>query len=77
MAQEVRARLERIRSVRQIAEKLLVAESTLYEWCETGYIPHIRVGRLIRFDEGAIEKWLEQRACPSRQRRRIEVEISE
>jgi excisionase family DNA binding protein len=75
MREAARVKLERILTLRHISQKLLVAESTVYDWVQAGYIPHIRVGRLIRFDEGAIDRWLRQLSHPGRQRRRLEVEV--
>ena len=61
--------------VKTIANKLRLSTATVCEWAEDGYVPHTRVGRLLRFDEAEILKWLKKRAHPGRTRRRIEVEI--
>ena len=42
-----------------LAERLLVKRSTLYAWVEQGTIPHLRLGRLLRFDPDEIEVWLQ------------------
>jgi excisionase family DNA binding protein len=60
--------------VKTIANKLRLSTATIYEWAEEGYIPHTRVGRLLRFDEEEILKWLKKRAHPGRTTRRIETE---
>jgi len=51
----------------QIAEKLNVQTSTIYEWARMDYIPHIRLGTgkkkpCLRFSVADIEKWLKDRA---------------
>ena len=42
-----------------LAERLLVKRSTLYAWAEEGMIPHVKLGRLLRFDPDEIEAWLQ------------------
>ena len=51
----------------EVAEKLNVQTSTIYEWARMNYIPHIHLGTgkkkpCIRFSVADIEKWLEDRA---------------
>ena len=33
-----------------LAERLRIKRSTLYAWAEQGTIPHLKLGRLLRFD---------------------------
>jgi excisionase family DNA binding protein len=42
-----------------LAERLQIKRSTLYAWTEQGSIPHLKLGRLIRFDPDEIEAWLQ------------------
>jgi excisionase family DNA binding protein len=44
----------------QVAEVLGVKLSTIYQWTHEGYIPHVKIGRLVRFDLRVIERWLEK-----------------
>lgn len=41
-----------------LAGRLQVRRSTLYAWAERGSIPHLKLGRLLRFDPDEIETWL-------------------
>jgi excisionase family DNA binding protein len=58
-----------------LAERLRIKRSTLYAWAEQGTIPHVKLGRLLRFDPDEIEAWLQnhrregipQPASPPRQ----------
>jgi excisionase family DNA binding protein len=45
-------------NVKKVSEWLLVKPSTLYVWAEQGTIPHLKLGRLLRFDSDEIEVWL-------------------
>ena len=42
-----------------LAERLRIKRSTLYAWAEQGTIPHLKLGRLLRFDPDDIEAWLQ------------------
>ena len=42
-----------------LAERLGIKRSTLYAWAEQGTIPHLKLGRLLRFDPDEIEVWLQ------------------
>lgn len=42
-----------------LAERLRIKRSTLYAWAEQGTIPHLKLGRLLRFDPDEIEAWLQ------------------
>ncbi len=46
-------------NIAALAERLLVKRSTLYTWAEQGMIPHLKLGRLLRFDPDEIEAWLQ------------------
>lgn len=46
----------------QVAEWLNVKESTIRKWTHYGFIPHVKLGRCVRFQESEIEKWLRERA---------------
>lgn len=37
---------------------LRVQEATVLEWCRRGELPHIRLGRSIRFSEPELERWI-------------------
>ena len=46
-------------NIAALADRLLVKRSTLYAWAEQGMIPHVKLGRLLRFDPDEIEAWLQ------------------
>jgi excisionase family DNA binding protein len=60
---------EALWDVRQVAERLRVARSTIYDWVITGYIPHVRLGTAVRFRPSDIEAWVQSQANPGRQQR--------
>jgi excisionase family DNA binding protein len=51
----------------QIAEAIGCADSTIYLWVQQGYIPHVRLGRCVRFSLREVQEWLAQAAKPGPQ----------
>ena len=45
----------------EAAEFLGISKNTLYEWIIQKKIPHIKVGRLVKFKREDLEAWLERR----------------
>jgi excisionase family DNA binding protein len=51
---------------KEVAEWLNMKESTIRKWTHYGFIPHIKIGRCVRFQERDIEKWLQERTVKGR-----------
>ncbi|MDZ4180414.1 MAG: helix-turn-helix domain-containing protein [Coriobacteriia bacterium] len=49
----------RLLDVRELAAILAVPESWVYQRTADGSIPHVRVGRYVRFDLARVMRWLE------------------
>lgn len=45
-------------TVKDVSAWLQVKPATVYGWAEQGTIPHLKLGRLLRFDPDEIEAWL-------------------
>lgn len=54
--------------VRQAARLLGIQVSTLYAWTEQQRIPHVRLGRALRFDLRVLEQWVQQNSIAPRNR---------
>lgn len=50
--------MEKLLTPQQVAEMLGVKLTTIYKWSHLEQIPHIKVGRLLRFRSEMIENWL-------------------
>ncbi len=57
----------------EVAMLLGVKLSTIYQWTHQGFIPHVKIGRFVRFNETAVVKWVEKRANPGMLTRRVDV----
>jgi excisionase family DNA binding protein len=58
--------MDRLLTPKQLGEKLQVKLSTVYKWVHYGYVPHIKLGDLTRFDESSVESWVKQRSKKGR-----------
>lgn len=45
--------------VKEIAEVLDVSTQRVYEMARQNIIPHVRLGRVVKFDPERIEQWIE------------------
>jgi len=65
--------MDKLLTVEEIAQVLHVKQSTIYNWTHLGFIPHIKLGKLLRFREDEIFKWLKCRSQPGRKRIKIDL----
>lgn len=42
-----------------LSEKMKVSRQTVWKWRKLG-MPHIKIGRSVRFEENAVKEWLEK-----------------
>jgi len=61
--------MDKLLTPQEIADCLGVKPSTIYQWTHQGFIPHIKLGRLLRFKEKDVGIWLEKRTAQGRIRR--------
>ena len=55
--------MERLLNIDEVSKLLGVEVSTIYSWTSKKKIPFIRLsGKLVRFRESEIQKWLEERS---------------
>ncbi len=68
-------RTNRLLTVDEVACRLQVKPRTVYHWVHERYIPSIKLGSLIRFDQTSITTWVRKRETAGRITRRLEVDI--
>ena len=56
----------RLWGVEEMAIFLGIARTTLYAMVSQKRVPHIKVGRLVKFDPKSIEGWLKQHSVEER-----------
>ena len=69
------SRLRRLLTVDEVASQLQVKPRTVYHWVHERYIPSIKLGALIRFDQASVATWVKKRETAGRISRRLEVDI--
>ena len=65
--------MDKLLTVEEIADVLNVKQSTIYNWTHLGFIPHIKIGKLLRFNEDDVLKWLNKKSIPGRKNRKIDT----
>ncbi|MDE2039214.1 MAG: helix-turn-helix domain-containing protein [Elusimicrobia bacterium] len=67
--------IDRLLTVDEVAGWLQVKPRTIYQWVHENYIPVIKLGVLVRFDQASIVTWLKKREAPGRAVKRLEVNV--
>ena len=65
--------MEKLLTAPEIAEHLGVRTSTIYQWTHQEFIPHIKLGKLVRFRECDVVRWLEERTSIGRKARKVDA----
>jgi excisionase family DNA binding protein len=51
---------DRLLRAEDVAERLQLTTDRIYSLCRSRAIPHVRLGRTVRFRSEAIDRWLEE-----------------
>lgn len=58
--------MENLLTIKQAGEKIGLSVSTLYKYVERKEIPHVKVGRNVRFRIDLLENWINNRTIQGR-----------
>ncbi len=75
MSADAGRKVDRLLTVDEVAAWLQVKPRTIYQWVHEGYIPVIKLGSLVRFDQASITAWVKKRETQGRASKRLEVDI--
>ncbi|MBU0634462.1 MAG: helix-turn-helix domain-containing protein [Candidatus Omnitrophica bacterium] len=53
--------MEKLLTVDQLSDILQVSRRTIYDWTHTGFVPHYKLPKGVRFKIVEIEQWLQKR----------------
>lgn len=60
-------------TIKQLSELLQIPKTTIYQYVHEDYIPYVKVGGHLRFNQRTIEIWLAKRTHVGRRTRRVEI----
>jgi excisionase family DNA binding protein len=49
---------DKLLTIEEVAERIRTSISWVYKKCRARFIPHIRIGGLVRVREKALDKWI-------------------
>lgn len=67
--------MESLLTPQQVADKLGVKLGTIYQWTHMEFIPHVKLGRFLRFREKDLEQWVQSKARRGRRTYRVNVAL--
>jgi len=65
--------MNKLLTPQEVADLLSVRQSTIYQWTHQGYIPHVKLGKFVRFNQDKVMEWVERRSNTGRINKRIFV----
>jgi excisionase family DNA binding protein len=57
----------------EVAQLLQIQLCTVYQWTHKKFIPHVKLGRTVRFRRAVLLDWIEKRSVKGRTNQRIQV----
>jgi len=67
--------VESLVDIKRLAEILGVRPATIYGWVHDGYVPHYKLGALVRFSLEDVKQWLKDKRRAGRKERTPEIEV--
>ena len=64
--------MEKLLTIQQLSELIQVRPKTIYQWTHTGFIPHYKLPKGVRFRPFEIDIWLKKRQRKGRGRYRVD-----
>lgn len=52
--------MERLLTAKQVSELIEVKPSTVYQWVHAGLIPHVKLGKSVRFKKDELFRWIDK-----------------
>ena len=65
--------MDKLLNAKEVANLIGVKPSTIYQWTHQGFIPHVKVGKLVRFNVDSVMKWLSEKESVGRKNRKHHV----
>ena len=67
--------MEKLLTVDNLCNLLQVKKGLVYKWVHYGFVPHIKIGGILRFKESQIEKWVNNREKKGRRKYKTDIKV--
>ena len=67
--------MTRLMTAKQVSDLLQIKISTVYSWTHINFIPHVKLGRAVRFDPEKIERWVRMKERKGRLKQRLYIAL--
>lgn len=68
-----RVMMDSLLTAKDLSRKLKISKATIYRWVNLGYIPHLKLGGALRFNEKSVMKWMEKRESAGRKQLSVDI----
>ena len=58
-------------TLEELCAWLKVKPATVYDWVHIGFIPYVKLGRLLRFEKATIAAWITERTRAGRATKKV------
>ncbi len=65
--------MEKLLTLSQVCDLLQVSPALVYKWVHYGFMPYIKIGRLLRFKESELNIWLNKRLRKERSAYKVKL----
>ena len=65
--------MERLLTIRQLSDSIQISPKTIYQWTHTGFIPHYKLPKGVRFRKRDVESWLNSKHRKGRDKLKISL----
>ena len=67
--------MEKLLTINDLSNLLQVSKRTIYQWTHTGFIPHYKLPRGVRFRPSEVEKWIQKRKKKGRASYKLDIPL--
>ena len=66
--------MEKYLTVDQLGDILQISTKTIYQWTHTGFIPHLKLPKGVRFRISDVERWLKNKERKGRNKYKVAID---
>ncbi len=66
--------MERLLTIKDVCQLLQISQALAYKWIHYDFIPHVKMGTLVRFKESTIIQWVKKKEKRGRSCIKLELD---